>query len=208
MPPGLIGRGPGLCPRGGAGAASLPTMVSCARPRRSWGLAFALPFWRWWRTRRRGGRRLGAKRPERAWPGAFDPGPRSFVWLAGGAALRGRPPGRQTPPPPRISVPALPRPLRDRRIAHGRPFPAARALPLGRGAAAAFRGLGYRPRPRNGPAAGRSPAAGGWAQPTRRRPPRPRALAEGQPIRQGRLPSVSDFLGMLRIRKTRLLFRG
>ena len=41
----------------------------------------------------------------------------------------------------------------------------------GPGGAAAFRGRGLWPRPLNRPAAGRSPAAGGWASPTRRRPP-------------------------------------
>ena len=41
----------------------------------------------------------------------------------------------------------------------------------GPGAAAAF-WRGQRPR-QNRPAAGRSPAAGGWAEPTRRRPPGP-----------------------------------
>ena len=40
------------------------------------------------------------------------------------------------------------------------------------GGAAAFWGRGQRPRPQNMPAAGQSPAAGGWAAPTRRRPPR------------------------------------
>ena len=38
--------------------------------------------------------------------------------------------------------------------------------------AAAFWGRGLWPRPQNMPAAGQSPAAGGWAAPTRRRPPR------------------------------------
>ena len=81
-----------------------------------------------------GGRRRGAKRPEIAWPGAFDPGPRYFVWLAGGAAPQGRPPrppNAAAPPvyPPRPSC----APRRDRRIALGRPLPPARALPLGRG---------------------------------------------------------------------------
>ena len=37
--------------------------------------------------------------------------------------------------------------------------------------AAAFWGRGLWPRPQNMPAAGQSPAAGGWAAPTRRRPP-------------------------------------
>ena len=139
MPPGPIGRGPGLCPRGGAGAAYLPANVLCSPAHRLWGRAFALPFGvgggrffgatkrplrtagaerRQWRKKRGGspvrkgvagsclgvgekpsggGRRLGAKRPERAWPGAFGPGPRSFVWLAGGPQGP-RPPNAAAPP--------------------------------------------------------------------------------------------------------------
>ena len=54
----------------------------------------------------RGGRRRGAKRPERGGPGAFGPGPPSFVWLAVGRPC-GPPHGRQTPPPPVMSAPAF-----------------------------------------------------------------------------------------------------
>ena len=61
------------------------------------------------KTQRRGGRRLGAKRPERAGPGGQRPRARSCVWRP-----RGGPPGRPrpgaTPPPPRP-----PPPLRDAR---------------------------------------------------------------------------------------------
>ena len=204
MPPGPIGRGPGLCPRGGAGAASLPANVLCSPAHRLWGRAFALPFGvgggrffgatkrplrtagaerRQWRKKRGGspvrkgvagsclgvgekpsgeGRRLGAKRPERAWPGAFGPGPRYFVWR----------------PPPRISVPALPRPLRDRRIAHGRPFPAARALPLGRGAAACE---GQGPGPRTSPLPGSARQRAGGLRPPAAAPPAPAPLRKAGP---------------------------
>ena len=56
----------------------------------------------------RGGRRRGAKRPERVGPGAFGPGPPSFVWLAVGGP-GGPPHGRQTPPPP-VTAPSILRP--------------------------------------------------------------------------------------------------
>ena len=49
-----------------------------------------------------GGRRLDAKRPERAGPEAFGPGPRSFVWQAG-RGPQGRPPR-----PPSPAAPACP----------------------------------------------------------------------------------------------------
>ena len=221
MPPGPIGRGPGLCPRGGAGAAYLPANVLCSPAHRLWGRAFALPFGvgggrffgatkrplrtagaerRQWRKKRGGspvrkgvagsclgvgekpsggGRRLGAKRPERAWPGAFGPGPRSFVWLAGGRPCGAAPPAAKRRRPPRISVPALPRPLRDRRIAHGRPFPAARALPLGRGAAAAFEGQG--PGPRTSPLPGSARQRAGGLRPPAAAPPAPAPLRKAGP---------------------------
>ena len=73
------------------------------------------------------GRRLGAKRPERASPGPKAPS--SLFRLAGrGGGPQGRPLGRQTPPPQRPTE-----------------------RPPG---AAAFRGRGLWPRPRNMPAAG------------------------------------------------------
>ena len=66
----------------------------------------------WWMDRRAGGnssvpggRRLGAKRPERARPGPLAPG--SLFCLAGRGAALGPPLGRQTPPPPG-GTPALP----------------------------------------------------------------------------------------------------
>ena len=92
-----------------------------------------------------GGRRLGAKRPERAGPGAKDPGPRSFVWQAVGPSA---------PRPPNAAAPRT-------------------ALPAGRRGRRRFYGRADGPGHKNMPAAGRSPAAGGWAVPTRRRPPPP-----------------------------------
>ena len=107
------------------------------------------------KLRRSGGGGGGAqKRPESAGRGPMAPAPR---FLFGGPA---HPNGN-------------PLPLRQR--ASGGPTAVARGRrkegPFLRGAAA-FRGRGQRPRPLNMPAAGHRPAAGGWAQPTRRRPPR------------------------------------
>ena len=96
-------------------------------------------------------------------PGAFGPGPRSFVWR----------------PPPRISLPALPRPLRDRRIALGRPLPPARALPLGRGAAAAFESQG--PGPRTSPLPGSARQRAGGLRPPAAAPPAPAPLRKAGP---------------------------
>ena len=77
---------------------------------------------------------------------APGPGPGAFGLAA---------PGAEGPPgPPNAAAPLLP--CRKAR---------------GPGAAAAF-WRGQRPR-QNRPAAGHSPAAGGWAEPTRRRPPGP-----------------------------------
>ena len=90
-----------------------------------------------------------------AWPGGGGGGRALRALREGGRGLQPLPPSRclwaggpgapgpQTPPPP--------------------------ALPPPSAGAAAFRGRGQRPRPRNKPAAGRCPAAGGWAAPTRRR---------------------------------------
>ena len=60
-----------------------------------------------------GGRRLDAKRPERAGPGAKDPGPRSFVWQAVGPSA---------PRPPNAAAPrtAPPAGRRGRRRFYGR----------------------------------------------------------------------------------------
>ncbi len=110
-----IERGAGLCPRGGAVAVPLPDSVSWARPHRSWGLAFPLPFWRWRKLCRRGG-------------GGWT---RSVLNERGPRAV----------------------------------------LPVGRGGGGVFRAGAFGPGPKNKPAAGQSPAAGGWATPTRRRPP-------------------------------------
>ena len=115
-PPGPLARGPGLCPRGGVVAVPLPDSVSWARPHRSWGLAFPLPFWRWRKLCRRGG-------------GGWT---RSVLNERGPQAV----------------------------------------LPVGRGGGGVFRAGAFGPGPKNKPAAGQSPAAGGWAAPTRRRPPR------------------------------------
>ena len=64
-PPLPVGHGQRLCPRGGAVAVLLPAIVSCARPHRLWGLAFSLPFWRWWKTQRRGAAAGGLRPPAR-----------------------------------------------------------------------------------------------------------------------------------------------
>ncbi len=60
---------------------------------------------RWKFQRTGGGRRQGAKRPERASPGPLAPA--SLFCLAGRGAALGPPLGRQTPPPPG-GTPALP----------------------------------------------------------------------------------------------------
>ena len=83
------------------------------------GLAFALPFWRWWKIRRKGGRRRGAKRPKkRGARGPLASGPALFVWQAEGRPW-GPPLGRQTPPPPRVAAPAFLLPMSNRRWADG-----------------------------------------------------------------------------------------
>ena len=80
---------------------------------------------------------------------------------------------RSAPPPPRRAPNGnlLPRagvhPSAIRRLPWGR-----RKAGADMRGAAAFWGRGLWPRPQNMPAAGQSPAAGGWAAPTRRRPPR------------------------------------
>ena len=74
----------------------------------SMGPGFLLPFGVGGKRSGPGGRRLGAKRPERAGPGPFGPGLRSFVWLAEGRPA-GPPLGRQTPPPP-VTAPSILRP--------------------------------------------------------------------------------------------------
>ncbi len=79
---------------------------------------------------------------------------------------------RSAPPPPRRAPNGnlLPRagvhPSAIRRLPWGR-----RKAGADMRGAAAFWGRGLWPRPQNMPAAGQSPAAGGWAAPTRRRPP-------------------------------------
>ena len=112
-----------------------------------------------------GGRRLGAKRPERASPGPKAPS--SLFRLAGrGGGPQGRPLGRQTPPPQRPTE-----------------------RPSG---AAAFRGRGHRPRPRNMPAAGLArQRAGGLC------PPAAFAVRKGRcasPLK--RLPSTPLLTGL------------
>ena len=115
-----------------------------------------------------GGRRLGAKRPERASPGPKAPG--SLFCLAGrGGGPQGRPLGRQTPPPQRPTE-----------------------RPSG---AAAFRGRGHRPRPRNMPAAGLArQRAGGLcppaAAPPLRFPPTPKRQRKSPAIRPTQPRSV------------------
>ena len=171
MPPGPIGRGPGLCPRGGAGAASLPTMVSCARPRRSWGLAFALPFWRWWRTRRRrgGGGWARSALKERG-PGPLAPG---HALLFGG-----RPPVSPSRPS-RAPYGTAGSPMGDRSPRPGRcPWAGGRRR-RSRARALALE----QARCRDPPGSGRV----GCAHPPP--PPRSRAFAEGRSIDQRRIPT-------------------
>ena len=75
------------------------------------------------KLRRRGGRRLGAARPERAAPGLLSPGP--LFCLAAEGRPCGPPLGRQTPPPPRVTQ-RFPSPLGQRAsagitaVAHGK----------------------------------------------------------------------------------------
>ena len=81
-----------------------------------------------------------------------------------------RGPGPLAPGPARLfggegaALGAAPSPAKRRR-------PQA-VLPVGRGGGGVFRAGAEGPGPKNKPAAGQSPAAGGWAAPTRRRPPR------------------------------------
>ena len=93
------------------------------------GLAFPLPFWRWWNTQRGGGGRTRSVLKS-AGPGALGPGPRSFVWQAVGRPW-GPPLGRQPPPPPARP----PRPFRFPRATAVGPaevrWGTGRGLPLG-----------------------------------------------------------------------------
>ena len=78
----------------------LPAIVSCARPHRSGGLAFSLPFWRWWKTQRREAAAGGLRPPARcrASPAA------GMFW---GRGLWPRP---QNAAAPRMAAPILPAP--------------------------------------------------------------------------------------------------
>ena len=141
-PPLPVGHGQRLCLRGGVVAVPLPDSVSCARPHRAWGLAFALPFWRW--RKRRGARRGGggAKRPHRRGGGLWPP---PLRWFCG-------PWARKTPPPRRGLV-NLSTPSGNRRMAGGGALAKGRRGPWGgrRGAAAFGRpgGPAGPPRPPN-----------------------------------------------------------
>ena len=132
-PPLPVGHGQRLCPRGGAVAVPLPAIVSCARPHRSGGLAFSLPFWRWWKTQRRGAAAGGLRPPARcrASPAA------GMFW---GRGLWPRP---QNAAAPRMSAPAFLRPQGNRRIADGCTPARGSRLPLGarRGGGGALRAL-------------------------------------------------------------------
>ena len=106
--------------------------------------------------------------------GLWPPGQPNKKVGAGGKASGSRFSGREAPrrrPGARPSGNLLPRasvhPSAIRRLPWGR-----RKAGADMRGAAAFWGRGLWPRPQNMPAAGQSPAAGGWAAPTRRRPPR------------------------------------
>ena len=62
-----------------------------------------ISFWRWWKTRRTGGRRRGAKRPEKREPEAFASGSR-FLFGGRGAEGPPRPPNAAAP---RVSAPGF-----------------------------------------------------------------------------------------------------
>ena len=144
-------------------------------------------FWRSGKSwRLRGGRRQGAKRPERARPGPKAPG--ALFCLAAGGALRA-PPACQTPPPPGAhpTVPASPVPVRLRRPYGGCSWEAGR-LRRTCGGAAAFLGPGplapaLKTSPRPGKArqraGGRSPPAA--APPPLRFPPTPKRQRKARP---------------------------
>ena len=105
------------------------------------GLAFALPFWRWWKIRRKGGRRQDAKRPKkRGARGPLAPGP--LFCLAAPGRPTGPPRACQTPPPP-VTAPSF---LRLRATAVGPPGPRCPRVGGWRqgraGGAAAFGGRG------------------------------------------------------------------
>ena len=104
------------------------------------GLALALPFWRWRKTRRRGAAAFGGRGRPAGLPPACQtkerargpwPRVRSFRAL------------RAPPPPPHVSVPTFLLPLGNRRMTDGHALARGSRLPLG-----ARRG-------------------GGWATPTR-----------------------------------------
>ena len=120
-PPLPVGHGQRLCPRGGAVAVPLPDRVSWARPHRSWGLAFSLPFWRWWKTQRRGAAADGLRPPARcrASPAA------GMFW---GRGLWPRP---QNAAAPRMAAPILPAPPGNRSSAGGEALAKGRVGTLG-----------------------------------------------------------------------------
>ena len=134
-PPGPVGHGPGLCPRRGAVAAYLPANVSCARPHRSWGRAFSLPFLPLVKIPAPGGgrRRVGAAHPPAA----------GLCPAAGMFWGRGQRPRPQNAAAPRMSAPAFLRPQGNRRIADGCTPARGSRLPLGarRGGGGALRAL-------------------------------------------------------------------
>ena len=143
-----------------------------------------------------GGGRRGAKRPEIAWPGAFDPGPRYFVWLAGGGGPAGPP-----PPPPNAAAPPYlrPGPPAPPTGPPDRPWatvPRGQGAALGPGGGGGVRGPG--PWPSNKPAAGLRPAAGGWAAPPAAAPP-PLPRLCGRPVHR---PKANPNMPGLRRRQT------
>ena len=99
----------------------LPDRVSWARPHRSWGLAFSLPFWRWWKTQRRGAAAGGLRPPARcrASPAA------GMFW---GRGLWPRP---QNAAAPRMAAPILPAPPGNRSSAGGEALAKGRVGTLG-----------------------------------------------------------------------------
>ena len=99
----------------------LPAIVSCARPHRSGGLAFSLPFWRWWKTQRRGAAAGGLRPPARcrASPAA------GMFW---GRGLWPRP---QNAAAPRMAAPILPAPPGNRSSAGGEALAKGRVGTLG-----------------------------------------------------------------------------
>ena len=106
----------------------------------------------------------GAHSAHKAWAGTF--GPRPCFGFAGPLGPQNAAAPRRDP-----TSPSSPSPARLRQPYGGRSWEAGRLRRTCGGGGGVFRAGAFGPGPKNKPAAGQSPVAGGWAQPTRRRPP-------------------------------------